>query len=174
VRADAAGGQTHFTGLTHLASQPVAVLANGGVVPGLSVAADGSLDLPGTSVPATPYTLIVGLAYTMTVVTLRPSVQVNGQSAQGVRQRLVKVVVRLLETLGLKAGDPSNDILEELIDRPASAPMDAPIPLFTGDTPGEIDGTFDRKGQAVFVSSDPLPATIPMAMLNIDVDTRDV
>ena len=172
VRVSASGGQTHFSGATHLAGQAVAVLANGGVVPGITVANDGSFDLPAASVPANPYTLIVGLPYTATAVTLRPELRANGQTMQGLRQKLVKVVTRLLETLGMKAGRPSGP-LEELVDRPASAAMDAAIPLFSGDTAGLIEAEYDREGRARWVSSDPLPGVIVAAMLNIDVDARD-
>jgi hypothetical protein len=123
-------------------------------------------------VPANPYTLIVGLPYTATAVTLRPELRANGQTMQGLRQKLVKVVTRLLETLGMKAGRPSGP-LEELVDRPASAAMDAAIPLFSGDTAGLIEAEYDREGRARWVSSDPLPGVIVAAMLNIDVDARD-
>lgn len=175
TRADAAGGQVHFSGAVHLAGQAIAVLAGGGVVPGITVAADGSFELPATSVPTTPYTLIFGLPYTATVVTLPPNVQVNGKSSHGLRQRLVKAAARLLETLGLKAGSgTADDPLEPMIDRPFSAAMDGPVPLFTGDTQGDIDASFGRNGQATFVSDTPLPAVVTMAMLTLAMDGNDV
>lgn len=173
VKVTAAAGQTHFTGATHLANQAVAVLANGGVVPGIRVAADGSFDLPAAAVPDHPYTLIVGLPYTATARTLRPPLTVNGNSAQSVLQRVTKVALRLLETLGIRVGGPDGPY-DEIIDRPASAAMDAAIPLFTGDTPGPVDTAFDRNGQVTFVSSDPLPATINAAIMNVDVNVDDV
>lgn len=172
VRVDASGGQTHFTGAVHLASQPVAVLCNGGVIRGVVVAADGSFDLPPTSVPATDYVLIVGLAYSARAVTLRPELRVNNQTSQGLKQRVVRAIARVLETLGLKAGSTDGP-LEEMIDRPGNAAMDHAIPLKTGDVIGQIDASFDRTGQMQFISADPLPAIITATIANIDVDARD-
>ena len=174
VRASATGGQTHFTGLTHLAGQAVAVLAGGAVIPGMTVAADGSLDLPAGSVPSSAYTLVVGLAYTATATTLSPEVKTQSGSAQGLKQRVRKVVLRLLETMGLRVGNAGGtlDLLEDL-DRSASDYMDSPIPLFSGDTQGVVETEYDRAGRITWTSSDPLPAIITAAMLSIDVDQRD-
>ena len=172
VQIAATGGQTHFTGVPHLASQPVAILCNGGVIRGITVAADGSFDLPSTSVPAADFIVTVGLAYTATAVTLRPELRANNQTSQGLKQRVVRAIARVLETIGLKAG-VMNGPLEEMIDRPGSADMDRAIPLKTGDVIGQVDGQFDRNGQLCFVSADPLPATIAATVCNIDVDMRD-
>lgn len=175
VRADAAGDQTHFSGLDHLAGQAVAVLANGGVVPGLTVGEDGTLDLPPTAVPPTPYVLIVGLPYVADAISLRPEIRQRGESVQGVKQRAVKLVLRLLETLGIKVGGYDGDAdyagkVEEIVDRAGNDMMDAGIPFFSGDSPGDIDGQFDRRGQVRWISEDPLPCTISAAMLVVDVD----
>lgn len=172
VRAEATGGQTVFTGLTHLAGQAVAVLANGGVVPGMTVDATGKLTLPETAVPSTDYVLIVGLPFTATAITLRPEVRQRGETVQGTRQRVVKAVLRLLETLGVRLGDYDGPD-EEIIDRPASADMDSAIPLFSGDSAGDIDGQFDRKGQLKITSSEPLPCIVSAAMLAMEVDTSN-
>lgn len=178
VTVTAAGGQTHFSGAVHLAGQAVAVLANGGVVEGVTVDNSGAFDLPATSVPATPYTLVVGLAYTARAVTLRPAGQVNGQSLQALRQRVTKIVLRLLESIGIRAGGFVSKgeaaPTDEMIDRPGNAPMDAAIPLFTGDADALVDAEFDTNGQTTFVSDRPLPAVITMAMLNLDVSAADV
>lgn len=177
VQIAAAAGQTTFHGLTHLASQSVAVLANGGVVPDQVVDATGTLTLPATSVPAnSAFTVIVGLPYTATAVGLPPEFQVQGgDTSQGLIQRVLKLTLRLVETMGIKVGTPDpNDPLEEIIDRSTSSAMDAPIPLASGDYGGNIDAEFDRAGTPRWVSSDPLPAVVAAAVLKIDVDTRDV
>lgn len=164
----AAGGQVHFTGATHLAGKAVKVLAGGGVVPGITVAADGSFDIPTASAPASAYTLTVGLGFTATAVTLRPELKLNGQTSQNKRQRLIKIALRLLGTVGIKAGQFGGK-LDNLIDRPADAHMDAPIPLFSGDSQKPVSGSFDRNGQAMFVSDDPLPCVIAAAMPKIEI-----
>lgn len=169
VKVAASGGQATFTGLTHLAGQAVAVLAGGGVVPGMMVSDAGVLTLPEAFVPADAYTLVVGLPFTAQAVTLRPAAETRGGTVQGLRQRLVEVVLRVLETVGIKAGAKGRDLYDQ-IDRPASGDMDAAIPLFSGDTLGEIDGETNRQGQLVFASSDPLPAIVNAAIMTLEVN----
>lgn len=164
----ASAGQTVFTGLTHLAGQAVAVLANGGVVPGMTVDDAGVLTLPASAVPDVAYTMTVGLAYTATAVTLRPAPQGTGGLLQGLRQRVVKAIVRLIETVGLIGGADGNDGYD-LIDRSGNDQMDAAVPLFTGDVSVEVDQEPGREGRTRFVSADPLPATIAMMSFSIDV-----
>ncbi|MGN6124815.1 MAG: hypothetical protein ACTHOJ_17865, partial [Sphingomonas oligoaromativorans] len=86
---------------------------------------------------------------------------------QGKRQRMVRIALRLLGTLGIRVGAKGGK-LDNLIDRPASADMDAPIPLFSGDSGKSVGGNFDTAGQGMIVSSDPLPATIVAAMPTIE------
>lgn len=163
----AAAGQTHFTGATHLAGKAVAVLAAGGVVAGVTVDAAGAFDIPAKFVPNAGYRLTVGLPFTATCVTLRPELKVNGQSSQGIRQRLVKIVLRLLDTAGIKVG-PIGGKLDNLIDRAGSDFMDEPVPLFSGDSDRTVSGSWDRTGQMTIVSDTPLPCTVVAAMPRIE------
>lgn len=172
ITGTAAPNQTHFTGFAHLAGMPVQVLAAGGVVPGIVVAADGSFDLPATSIPAdVAFTVTAGLKYTATCVTLRPELKLQGETSQGKRQRLVKIVLRLLETVGIRVG-PKDGRLDELVDRPAGSAMDAPIPLYTGDSQRAVSGGYSDggDGRGMIVSDAPLPATVICAMPQIDVE----
>lgn len=169
VTVMAAAGQVRFTGATHLAGKAVAVLADGGVVTGVTVAADGSFSLPATAVPTDrAYRLTVGLPYTARVVTLRPELRGSGETSQGKRQRLVRLVLRLIATSGLRVG-ALGGTLDNLVDRAGRDAMDAPVPLFTGDTERAVSGGWDRNGQAVFESNAPLPATIVAAMPTLAV-----
>jgi hypothetical protein len=169
VRVDATAGQFSFPGLTHLAGQAVAVLANGGVVPGLTISAGGVLTLPETAVPNFAYTLIVGLPYTAQAITLRPEVRQRGETIQGTRQMLKKLVLRVLDTIGIKVGDRDGPV-EESVDRAGNNNMDEGIPLFSGDTSGDIDGQYDRRGQAQWISAEPLPCVVSSAMMVLEVD----
>ena len=169
VRIAATAGQTVFPGLTHLAGQAVAVLANGGVVKEQSVSAGGVLTLPASVVPDFAYTLIVGLQYTARAITLRPEVRQRGETVQGVRQKLQKLVMRVLDTISILVGDRDGPV-EEIIDRQPNQSMDQGIPLFSGDTPGDIDGQFDRRGQAQWISEDPVPCIVSAAMMVVEVD----
>lgn len=167
--ATAAAGQTHFTGATHLANKAVAVLADGGVVDGVTVAAEGSFDIPASVVPQDrAYTVTVGVRYTAAVVTLPPELKSQTGTSQGVRQRIVRLALRLIETASLKIGVQGGK-LDNLIDRPSAGYMDAPVPLFTGDTERPVSGGWDRSGRATFTSSEPLPAVIVAALPKIEV-----
>lgn len=180
-RAAAAGGQTVFPGALHLASQTIVCLAGGGVIRNVAVDAAGGFVLPATAVPAAAYTLIGGLPYTARAVLLRPPARNRNGAVQGMLQRVNKAVLRVLETLGLKTGGREvrgdgtvyDGPLEDTIDRPASAAMDAAIPLFSGDTNGTVDTEINRLGQLVFQSSDPLPAVVTAAMMNLDASESD-
>ena len=175
MRIEAHAGQTHFFGLYHLGGQDVSVLAGGAVIDGMTVTIGGDLDLPATAVPDTDYILMVGLPYTATATTLPPEFKLQSGSAQGLKKRVRKLILRLLETLGMRAGQAGRGQLDEIeeLDRPASAFMDAPRPLYSGDTAGLVDTEYDRDGQITFSSSDPLPAIVTAAMLTMEVDTRD-
>jgi len=174
VTASATAGQTHFSGLDHLAGQEAAVLANGGVVGGLTVAGDGTLDLPATSVPGYDYTITIGLSYTALAVSLRPEAKVNGATIQGLKQRIVKAVTRVLETVGLKLGaGPLDSPTETLVERNSGDAMDRTIPLYSGDAPGLVEMEYTRDGRVRWISSDPTPALIAAAILNLEVDGSD-
>ncbi|WP_324694600.1 hypothetical protein [Novosphingobium sp. RL4] len=169
----AAGGQRTFTGFVHLAGQQIAVLAGGGVVPGVVVAADGSFTLPETSVPPSAYTLTVGLPFTALAVTLRPNLDTRNGPSQGLKQRVRKVVLRVLETLGITVADLVEGEMDEPIERATTDSMDAAIPLFTGDTQGSISSSMTRDGRIKIISSDPLPATINAAAMSLELDEAD-
>lgn len=162
-------GQTHFTGATQLAGKAVAVLADGGVVTGVTVDGNGAFDIPIDSIPSDrPYIITVGLPFTASAVTLRPELRQNGQTQQGARQRITKLVLRLIETTGIRIGALGGH-LDDLINRPGNANMNEPIPLFSGDSVGLVSGNYDRNGQATWVSERPLPAIIVAAMPKIEV-----
>ncbi|SFR86450.1 hypothetical protein [Sphingomonas jatrophae] len=169
VSGIAASGQTHFAGLAHLAGKPVAVLAAGGVVQNITVNPDGSIDLPENAVPdERPFRITIGLRYDATLTTLRPELRTNGETSQGKRQRLVGIVLRLLDTVGIRVGAKGGK-LDELIDRTGSDRMDEPVPPLSADSERSVSGGWDRHGQATFVSSDPLPAVIVAAMPKVAV-----
>lgn len=180
VRLVGAPGQELFTGLTHLAGQDVAVLANGGVVPGRTVDSAGRLRLPPTSVPSDKsFTVIVGLAYSAVAVGLPPEAAIRGQSIQGLIKTIKKITLRLLETVGVAVGqlDPEEDDggrLEPLVDRSGGSQMDAGIPLFTGARGSEVEGQFDRDGIPRWISDNPLPGVVTAAMVKLDVSADDV
>ncbi len=156
---------TTITGITHLANRQVAVLADGAVVRGLSVSAGGELELP------TPASKVhVGLGYQARLTWLRPDLSDGaGNTLQGKRKRIVSIICRVLETLGIKF-DPGNGRAFDLINRTGGSAMDAPVPPLTGDTtPATAGGSWDREGQGTIISDDPLPCMVVAAMPKIEV-----
>lgn len=162
-------GQTHFSGAVQLAGKAVAVLADGGVVTGVTVDGAGAFDIPASAIPAgRPYVITVGLPYTATVVTLRPELGGQGNTSQGRIKRVVRLALRVLQTAGVRIGVPGGK-LDQLINRSSSDFMDAPVPTYSGDTSGAVSGGYERDGRATFVSDVPLPAVIVAAMPKVDL-----
>ncbi len=173
ARFMASGGDGHFTGFDHLAGQEVVALVDGVVVRGLTVAGDGSLDLPADQVPEDDYWVTVGLPYTATATSQRPNVQREGASSLGLRQRALKVVSKLLEALGLKVAAPGQAVPEEVVLRQGEQQMDKQIPLNSEFAGGLVEADFDESGRVSWIHDDPLPARITMAVLNLDVSWDD-
>lgn len=158
------------SGLAHLAGRTVRILADGAVVPDMVVTNDGGLPQP---LGFKARRIHIGLGYTARIVTLRPEVRSpSGQTSQGKRKRVFSIILRLLETAGIRVMADGIHA-DNVIDRPGSAPMDAPVPLFTGDTDSKlISGNWGREGQVELISDDPLPCTIVAAMPAIEVSER--
>lgn len=161
---------TTLSGLTHLANREVAVLADGAVIPGRSVDGMGELT-PDLTIAAAK--IQVGLGYQARLSWLRPELRdSNGGTMQGKRKRLVSIVLRLLETVGIQV-DPGTGKADQLIDRPGSATMDTPVPPFTGDTTAHsLSGDWGRDATGTIISDDPLPCMILAAMPRIEVSER--
>jgi len=156
-----------ITGATWLAGRQVAVLADGGVLPLQTVSATGVLDLT-LALPATPAKLTFGMPYQARLKWLRPEVKGSGTGTiQGKRKRLTSIILRLLDTVGVKV-DPGTGRQEQLINRPASGNMDAPVPPFSGDTTSRaIGGAWERDAQGTIISDDPLPCTVVAHMPSV-------
>lgn len=172
VRVEAAGGQVHFSGLVHLANEPVDVLVNGALVGGVTVSAGGEVDLPPAVVPADPYVLILGLNYVADAVLLRPPAQVRAGLLAGLLRRVRKVVLRVLESFGLDLsadGGPE----DELLLRSDGDPMDGPVPLKSEDAPVAIESDWSLDGKVRLVSRLPFSATVALAVTSLEVDEAD-
>jgi hypothetical protein len=114
---------TTVSGLTHLAGRQVAVLADGAVVTGRSVDGGGNLT---PALASAASTIQIGLAFTARLTWLRPEVRDSGgNTVQGKRKRLVNLILRLLDTGGVKIDPGGGNRVDELIDRPVGSPMNA-------------------------------------------------
>lgn len=156
--------KTVLNGLWHLEGETVSILADGNVIPPITVI-NGSITLPRPSTY-----VIVGLPYKCRLKTLPPSV------AQGVIEdklkRLVGLAFRHYETRGLLVGQREDELDQVKWDPPTIG--DAPIPLGSEIKMLTLDGRHDLDGQLIFAQDDPLPATILGYTLAMDLgDVND-
>lgn len=160
---------TTVSGLTHLAGQQVAVLADGAVVSGRSVSGGGNLT---PALPVAASKIHVGKAYSARLTWLRPEVRDQNGTSQGKRKRLVNMILRLLDTAGVKV-DAGAGHADELIDRSVTGAMDMPVGLFSGDTAGKsVGGPWGTDGQGTILSDEPLPCMVVAAMPRLEVSER--
>ena len=146
---------TSISGLDHLEGEEVAVLVDGAVHPNRTVTSGAiTLQLAASVVN-------VGLPYTATIKTMPIEAGAQDGTAQGKEQRINGIVLDLFETgAGLWYG-PNTIDMDEYAMRSSGDDMDAPIPLFTGQTdqlawPGE----YEKGAQMVVQHRLPLPCTV--------------
>ena len=118
-----------LTGLSHLEGRPVACLADGNVVAGLTVRGGG------VTLPHPARKVHVGLPYTAALETLDLSISRRDGSQQGRKARLVAVTVRVENTRGLSVSAPQKDgVYSEVFEfkERSDEPYGAPVRLQTG------------------------------------------
>jgi hypothetical protein len=138
---------TTIWGLLHLVGKTVQIVGDGAWYPPQVVPATGKLTIdPGAS------EIYVGIKYSPRLVTNRPEVQLGGTS-QGLLKRWNKIIVRVLNTMGIAINGqalPARSSLD-LMD-------EAPEPT-NGDVSIRNLG-FDRDGRIIIEQPLPLPAHI--------------
>lgn len=153
-------------GVDHLIGKSVRILADGKVLPAQTVQASN----PKLSFPAASK-IHVGLGYAARLKWLRPEARgSDGQTIQGKRQRVVALIARLLDTVGLTF-DPGTGRIDQLLKRGASTAMDAAPAPFTGDTESQaVGGEWNRHGQGSFIHEDPTPCIIVGSIPTLEVE----
>jgi len=156
-----------LTGLGWLAGRAVGVLSDGAVIRGLSVTAGGALTLP--PMAQLPGTVTVGLNYRASFRTLKPELRdPRGNTMQGKMQKLFRLALRLLETLGVRVSAQAG-VEDEWLQRGIDVPMGEGPAFFSGDKEREVDGQWDREGQFELISEDPVPCIVVAAMPRLAV-----
>jgi len=145
------GTSPTVSGLDHLEGETVKVVINDAVFPD-EVVSGGAIS---PSIPSTwgSVSLEVGLGYTSTLKTMRVEEGSQAGKAQGRKKRWNEVIVRLLNTTGVKIND------DQLPFRTSADPMDSGLGLFTGDKRVTNLG-WDRDGYIEIKQEQPLPMTI--------------
>jgi len=146
-------------GIEHLEGKEVSILVDGAVHPNKTVT-DGmvTLDYEGEKV-------ICGLPYVSTLKTLRVDAGSSIGSAQNKTKRINKVMARVWDSLGMKAGSP--DKQDPVVFRTPNDLMNNPPELYTGDKEIQHPGGYDREGQVVIIQDQPLPLNISAVVIEL-------
>jgi hypothetical protein len=148
-----------ITGLDYLEGQTVDVLANGFAMQPC-VVTKGKITLPGGYKANVAQ---IGLHFTPMIQTMRLDGGSQTGTAQGMIKKINAVIIRLLNSLAVQVGPTVNGpwAFTEFNQRSLSTPMDAPNPLFSGDTDRVTwpDG-YSRDAYVTITQDQPLPMTI--------------
>ena len=117
------------SGLDHLEGETVKVMVDGLSHPNL-VVSGGAVTLANNR---TGSVIQIGLSYTWRIITQKiDTVLPNNDTGQGRKKRIINIIVRMLNSLGMKYGTPQGSLIEHDFNQGAS--YDTATPLFTGDT----------------------------------------
>jgi hypothetical protein len=144
---------TTISGLDHLEGQTVDVLADGATHPQRTVTS-GAITLQA----AAAY-VHIGLPCPCKLAPMKLEAGAADGTAQGKTKRVHRVNVRLIDTVGGKAG-PNASKLDEILFRSPADDMDEPLPAFTGDKELPWNDGYSKNGHLMYVNDQPLPATV--------------
>lgn len=148
-----------ISGLGHLEGSRVAVLADGAVVDGLTVAG-GQITLPA---PAS--VVHVGLAYQAQIDTLPVSWQADGAMGQGSQKNVSAAHLRVYRSGPLLVGPTGGRLTET--KRRTSEPYGTPPALRTGWDHITVTPAWDDDGGITVRNENPLPMTVLAMVLDV-------
>lgn len=144
---------TLISGLWHLEGETVQVVADGAVHPDRTVTAGQiTLERPAATVHA-------GWFFPAELAPMRLSIETEGGVAHAKMKRVPKLALGLLETLGVRVRQDDGPA-EVIHFRSGAMPMDAPVPLFSGEIVAGLPGRFAREARIVVESWQPFPMTL--------------
>jgi hypothetical protein len=155
---------SHFSNLTHLVGQTVAILGDGADL-GTAVVSGAGVVVPSEAASCAT----VGLPYAATLVTMPFEPQrAAAASTQGKSRRVDTMYLRIHEGLGADHGrrvtDPETgaveDVLEPLETRSASDPMGQAPPAASLIQRLKLPGGYDQECQIMITTSSPHPLTV--------------
>jgi hypothetical protein len=157
---------TNISGLSHLESEEVDVLVDGGVEPSATVESSQiTLSHDG-------FIVHVGLGFTSRYRNMPIEAGSQTGTAQGKRKRIYQIGLRVLKTLGLRVGRDEN-ALTQVTFRDPSTLLGLPEALFTGTKNNiPLNTRFDYDGQFTLEQSEPLPACVLAIFPLTEVEDR--
>jgi len=163
IYATGTSSVTNLTGLTHLEGETVRVLADSAVQANKTVSSGAITILSADKIHA-------GLAFDSFVTTLDLATGPQGVLV-GNRKKISRIIVKLLDTMGLKYG-PNASELDEMIFRFPTDDLGVAVPFFTGDevlTMGNM--TYDDHN-IVIGQDGPFPLSI--LLIGFDYESNDL
>lgn len=155
-----------LSGLSHLEGQSVTVLAGGATHPNVTVTS-GQITLSRSVTKAQ-----IGLGYNSTARTMAIEAGAADGVAQGKKQRVFKVMMRLWQSLGLQLEATKNSTTAwvDQTFRKAGDPMDSAPPIFSGIKVWNYEGTFTEGPTVAFRQNLPLPSNVSLLVARIDTE----
>lgn len=141
-----------ISNLDHLEGEEVSILADGAVHPNKTVE-NGAVSLNYDAA-----LVHVGLPYVSTLKTMKIEAGSSTGTAQAHRKKVFEIAVRLWQSLGMKAGDPTTQ--DTVYFRTSGMAMSQPPSLFTGDKGVIVPGGWSKSGQVVLKQDQPLPLNV--------------
>jgi hypothetical protein len=151
---------TVISGLDHLESETVTILADGSVSASQIVSA-GTITLP-----AAASVVHVGLAYSSEIKTLDFDLA-QARAPANAKRRVTEVVVKVERSRGLWVGPDADHVVE--VKQRDVEPYGDPIELFTADIKIAIPPSWGRSGSIVLQQLDPLPLTVLAVLPEVEV-----
>lgn len=154
---------TVISGFEHLEGESVSVLADGNVIPGLSVSG-GIITLPHSA-----SVVHVGLPYVSEFKSLPLDFSEQAGPMQGRKKKITSISVKFLNSRGGWMGTDPED-LQEMKFRENEG-YNEPTALFTGDKAVSVNCNWDTDTSIYVKQTDPLPITI--LSLSAEVELGD-
>ena len=148
---------TTASGYGHLEGQTLSVLGDGAIQPDQKVA---SGVIGSTTALISSNTVVAGLGYTSELVTLPMTMGDGGGSFVIGNKRMIKINIKLLNSLGLEFSMEGQDYEEVIFRNPSQDQYGNMVPLFTGNKEmAPIARSFESEGVS-FRCNQPFPFTI--------------
>jgi hypothetical protein len=145
------------TGLGHLESECITVLAGGAVISDLCVDANGGITFPNRF-----SRIHTGIPYISEIETLNPELTKGSigtpQTIQSKLKKIPEVTIRFYRTRGARIGPNSANLIE--MKQREFENIGAPTDLITGDKVVKIPASWNSNGRLIVRQVDPLPLTV--------------
>jgi len=112
--------------------------------------------------------IIAGLGYDAKVETMKLEIPTRTGSGQAKPMSTFRVIARLQDTVGLKAGD-SETSADVIPFRSSAMLMNQPVPLYSGDKEIFLNTGYKTAQEVWCISDQPLPCTILALIIDIRV-----